>query len=390
MHPKTIISLTSYPERIEPVSKVIKSLFQQSIKADEIILWLSQDEFPERENNLPESLISMLGKNGFWICWVPKNLKSHKKYFYALQEYPDDIVITVDDDMYYSSQLVEELLCIYQKYPDSIAARGIRIMLKNESGIADYTLWNTECEKYREQKRMDLCAIGCYGILYPPHIANERWFDVSTMMNLSPNQDDLWLKYNEILDGVSVVYGGNKNLDKIVEESQKCALFKMNVGENQNNRCIEQLYSWCKIKNKETAEEWLEGLHDAALYYKLYWEKAAFDLKRLLDENQEKEIYICGAGKFAKTLIRLFQYCHKQERISALLVSNHSGNSEMIEGIPVLLISDIKVGMNQLILCGVSQKNRQELKDKFEKANHWIDLNLSEIYFYSQYFYSIL
>lgn len=357
------------------------------MKVNEIILWLSQEEFPEREKDLPESLLSMSGKNGFRICWVNDNLKSHKKYFYALQEYPDDIVITVDDDMYYSPTMVEELLHIHRSYPDSVAARGVRIMLKHESRIADYRFWNTDCEEYRGLKRIDLCAIGCYGILYPPHIANKRWFDISAIMNLAPDQDDLWLKYNELLDGVLVVYGGNRGLDKVKEDAQEYALCKINMGENQNDRCAERLYDWCKIQNKDIAEEWVNSLHNAVSYYKLHWEKAAFDLKKLLDENQEKEIYICGAGKFAKALIKLFEYCQKQKRISALLVSNYSRNLGMIDGIPILLTSAIKERMNTLILCGVSQKNRQELREKFEKSCYWIDLNINEIYLCYQYLY---
>ena len=83
MH-KIIISLTSYPARIHLVYKVIKSLMNQQEKADEIILWLSILEFPNQTDDLPENLRCMIGENGFHIEWVKENIKSHKKYFYAL------------------------------------------------------------------------------------------------------------------------------------------------------------------------------------------------------------------------------------------------------------------------------------------------------------------
>ena len=48
-----IISLTSYPERIEFVHLAIKSLLNQAILPSKIILWLAESEFPNREKNLP-------------------------------------------------------------------------------------------------------------------------------------------------------------------------------------------------------------------------------------------------------------------------------------------------------------------------------------------------
>lgn len=42
---RVIISLTSYPPRIKGVHKVIESLYRQTVLADEIILYLSNEEF---------------------------------------------------------------------------------------------------------------------------------------------------------------------------------------------------------------------------------------------------------------------------------------------------------------------------------------------------------
>lgn len=312
MHFKIILSLTSYPKRINIISKVIKSLFQQKVKADKIILWLSLDEFPEKENNLPEVLLSLCGKNGFQIRWVTGNLKSHKKYFYALQEFSDDIVITVDDDMIYSSEMVAELLESHCKHPNTIVARCVRIILKQRECMADYMFWNYDCENYRGQKRMDLCAIGCHGILYPPHIATKRWFDISTIINLCPEQDDLWLKYNEILDEIPTVYDGHKGFDKIETAAQESALCNRNMLGNQNNICIAQLHNWSKIQNKNRMEKWIHDVNDITSYYLSIWKNLANDLRRILDINIKKKIYICGAGKYARALIALFKYCKKK------------------------------------------------------------------------------
>ena len=43
------VSLTSYPERIKYVEKTLQSIFQQTRKADDIILWLAEAQFPAKE-----------------------------------------------------------------------------------------------------------------------------------------------------------------------------------------------------------------------------------------------------------------------------------------------------------------------------------------------------
>ena len=53
---RLIVSFTSYPERISTVNCVLNSLYAQTRKADEIILWLAKEQFPNREADLPISL----------------------------------------------------------------------------------------------------------------------------------------------------------------------------------------------------------------------------------------------------------------------------------------------------------------------------------------------
>ena len=56
---KIIISLTTYPERINNIQYTIYSLLTQTLKADEIILWLSDDEFPNKEENILSNILKL-------------------------------------------------------------------------------------------------------------------------------------------------------------------------------------------------------------------------------------------------------------------------------------------------------------------------------------------
>ena len=54
--PKIIASLTSYPPRIETVHIAIQSLLAQKHLPDLVVLWLYEDDFPNRELDLPLEL----------------------------------------------------------------------------------------------------------------------------------------------------------------------------------------------------------------------------------------------------------------------------------------------------------------------------------------------
>lgn len=381
MSRKIIVSFTSYPKRINIVLEVLKSLFVQTIKPDEIILWLCLKEFPKKEQDLPNELCDLIGMNGFKVCWKKENLKSHKKYYYVLQEYSNDIVITVDDDTYYSSTMIEELLKSYYKHPNAISARNVHMILRYKEQIADYDMWDGICGEYADLERQDLCAIGCAGILYPPHIAQNRWFDKKLIQEFCPNQDDLWLKFNEILDGIPVVYIEAKSEDTIFIAAQEFALYKTNIYENQNNISIKKLFNWCKIQDNKSVDRWFHCLLECNVYYELKRKKLALNLETLLEKNKGKTIFICGAGKFAKVLVKLFIYCNKKEKISGLIVSDMTGNPYMIDEIPVLLMTNIQLNSNVLVICGVGEKNRQILKPYFDNYDcDWLDLDIYSIF----------
>ena len=74
---KVIVSLTSFPARIDTVYITIKSILMQSLKPDLIILWLAHEQFPQKENELPRNLLE-LKKYGLAIEWC-YDIKSYKK-----------------------------------------------------------------------------------------------------------------------------------------------------------------------------------------------------------------------------------------------------------------------------------------------------------------------
>src|SRR5574344_451815 len=113
---KIIASLTTFPGRINSVYKTISTLLTQTMKPDEVILYLADSQFPDK--NLPQNLLN-LEKLGLSIKWV-EDIRSYKKLIPTLKEYPNDIIITFDDDLYYMPDTIETLYNSYKEHPQDI------------------------------------------------------------------------------------------------------------------------------------------------------------------------------------------------------------------------------------------------------------------------------
>ena len=72
-----IITLTSFPGRINTISDTLISLLNQSVSPESIFLWLAEEQFPDKEKDVPPKILH-LQKFGLEIKWC-KDLKSYKK-----------------------------------------------------------------------------------------------------------------------------------------------------------------------------------------------------------------------------------------------------------------------------------------------------------------------
>ena len=57
--PKLIVSLTSFPERIPDIFFNLYSLLNQTTQADMLILWLAEEQFPNKEKDLPKNILNL-------------------------------------------------------------------------------------------------------------------------------------------------------------------------------------------------------------------------------------------------------------------------------------------------------------------------------------------
>lgn len=232
-----IVSLTSYPPRIQSVYKTTETLLNQTLKADKVVLWLAEEEFPNKEKDLPAELIAQT-QRGLEIAWC-HNIRSYKKLIPALKAYPDAVLVTTDDDNYYHPDWLEKLYRAYLNNPDCIQCHRITKVALDRNG--EFVVFPGGKDFWRFPSYLNK-LVGAGGVLYPPHCFHPDVLDEEKFMTLAPTSDDIWFWLMAALAGyrVNVVPNNIVKLD-YVEGTQDCALCLINDhGEN---------YFWVHFKN---------------------------------------------------------------------------------------------------------------------------------------------
>ena len=244
---KIIISLTTYPARFATIKLCLKSLLLQTVKPDRIIIYLGSDS-----SNVPTEELDFFKQFGIETVLKEGNLKPHKKYFYAMQEFPNDLIITVDDDCVYPPTLVENLLKAHKKNPDCvIACRTHKIMRKLNGSLHSYNNWINNWTNTKKPS-FNLIATGCGGVLYPPHCLNKKAFDKDAIIKHCLNADDIWLKFMQVLNGTKLVTAKSECPEPAgVPDSQNTSLSKENVALSQNDVYITALTKLLNIEIDE-------------------------------------------------------------------------------------------------------------------------------------------
>lgn len=206
-----IVSMTTFPPRAKFAAQTLDSILCQSLRPDRIVVWLAEDECGGQ--NVPAELMRYKDLN-VEFHFTEKSMRSYQKLIFTIKEFPEAIIVTVDDDVIYSSTMLENLYVSYKKYPYDISChRAHRILFDENNKPLPYKQWKMRISD-RTPSFMHL-ATGVGGVLYPPHCLDSRFFDLEGIKKLAPTCDDLWFWAMEVLNGVKtrVVKGYNTQLE---------------------------------------------------------------------------------------------------------------------------------------------------------------------------------
>lgn len=223
--PQLIVSLTSYPGRIPTVDQTVSTILDQTVKPDRVILYLADSQFPGKENDLPETLLK-LKEYGLDIRWC-EDLRSYKKLIPALRDFPEDIIVTADDDIYYQRDWLESLYDSYLQNPDCIHTRRAAFLKFRNRGVSIYAHYANK--HYAPAAGNQL--MGGAGTLYPPHSLHQDVFDSEQIKTLIPTYDDIYFWAMAVANGkkIALVKHDDVNIYER-EETGKSGLCKINNG----------------------------------------------------------------------------------------------------------------------------------------------------------------
>lgn len=189
---KAIISLTSWKARIDTVGKTLFSLLKMC-PGFHIVLVLSEEEFPQKEKELPENLMIFVKKDFIEILWIYPNWKSFKKVLPTMDKYRNVPVISADDDCIYTRNYAQELYDKWEKHKD-----------------VPITYW---CSAYKNTLFFNTAG---YATLHPPYYFGDA---ISIIDNniIKFNEDDLLYIGIRIYKNLQGCISLNKSYNSIVK-----------------------------------------------------------------------------------------------------------------------------------------------------------------------------
>ena len=229
--PQLIVSMTSFPARINTTHYALNTLLCQSLKPDRIILWLAEDQFPNKEQDLPNEVLK-LKDLGLEIRWW-KDIKSYKKLIPSLREFHKDIIITTDDDIYYEEDWLESLYQAHLKKPKCIISQRIRALSLKNGGIE--VMPRKQYEKLKNIQPSYLNQMfGGTGTLYPPNSLHRDVFNTDKALRLLPTNDDVYFWAMAVLNNTKISVGKGMDGNLFQMNLKETSLSKINNEIEQN------------------------------------------------------------------------------------------------------------------------------------------------------------
>ncbi len=223
-----IVSLASIPSRLSIVHLTIRSILNQNVLPEKIVLWLHKD----LESEIPKKLSALVGS--IFEIRYSEETSSHRKLVETLKIYPNSTVLTCDDDMMYRPNWISQLYKMHEDFPYNIVANQVRCIAYDENGqLLSYKDW-----PFTKKPCVNLnrgLPIGAGGTLYPSNVLHQQVFDKALYMELAPKADDLWFKAMALLQGTVSIPSRYPVKEPIpIWGSQKVSLKKTNIAEDKN------------------------------------------------------------------------------------------------------------------------------------------------------------
>lgn len=231
-----IVSLTTYGKRFYEVCTTIESIMQGTVKPNGIVLW--RDETDHRP--LPLTLQRQV-ERGLQVLGT-RDLRSYTKLLPTLKMFPDAHIVTIDDDIFYPHDFLENLMATYAKKPHSIVGNMVMQMSYDSNGIPTGILqWPYLHEEPADGASHDLFFEGFGGVFYPAGSLPEEVFHKEVFQDICPTADDVWFNAMARISKTPITFCEHGYYDYLKADNHVCQDTALNLINNSENRNDKQL-----------------------------------------------------------------------------------------------------------------------------------------------------
>jgi hypothetical protein len=182
-----IVSMTSFPNRFKDLDLVIFTILTQTVIPAKIVVYFSSLQVDNFEG-LPHNL-KLIKSKILEYRFVNDDLRAHKKYFYAMQEFNSSNIVTIDDDVLYPLNLIEKFKKYSSIYPNSVICNNAILAVSS----CQNPIYNEMPKIIGFSDHPNLMCIGAKSVFYPPGTLHEDFKNLEMLKYCSLSNDDLWL-----------------------------------------------------------------------------------------------------------------------------------------------------------------------------------------------------
>jgi hypothetical protein len=207
-------------------------------------------------DNVPSNLAKFCRKYGVEIRFCD-DIRSYKKLVPALELCPNDILVTVDDDIVYKRGFLKCLYDAHLKYPNHVLSTLAHCPVVEDKQFLPYKNWKHNITRMGNEK---VFPLGCGGILYPPASLYKDVTCKDLFMKIAPQADDVWFWAMAVMAGTKhrlVDFGYSfYHIDLLYQKLHKgSSLMSSNLHEDCNDVQIKRVMEYYDVLFDKWSEQ---------------------------------------------------------------------------------------------------------------------------------------
>lgn len=212
------MTCTSTHDRLETLFYAVTSILRQSIKPDVVYIHLPQRSPDDAEEGPGVDAVPA------WLdheLIEPRYMKEHGPYQKLTSVYevvsPDDLVVTIHDDVIYQREWLARIVTAAERYPNAVICGNARVISQNILGRwKSVHHWPTV---HHVTYAFWILPVGHAGIAYRKSLLCETFLHDSQCMPVAWVNEDLWFRTASLLEGTYVyvdpkIHRGNRVLSR--------------------------------------------------------------------------------------------------------------------------------------------------------------------------------